>query len=162
MDDAAFAAMLVNYRPLMLRVAASVVGDDEAEDAAQEATMLAWRRRASFDGTTPAGWLTTLTRNRCIDLTRRRQFVTVALDHLPERGDPAQEPEPSLLAREVGEAILSALATLSDRQADAVWRCCAEGQTYDQAAAATGVPKTTIRMRLNAGRSRLRALLAGV
>lgn len=162
MDDDAFATMLVAYRPLMLRVAAGIVGPADAEDAAQESAMLAWRGRATFDGATPAGWLATLTRNRCIDLARRRRLVTVALDHLPERADADQEPESRLLAREVGDALLAALATLSDRQADAVWRCCAEGQTYDQAAAALGVPKTTVRMRLNAGRAKLRGLLGTV
>lgn len=162
MLDADFAALLVNYRPLMLRVAAGIVGAADAEDATQEAAMLAWRSRATFDGATPAGWLTTITRHRCISLARRRRFVTVTLDHLAQRPDPAPQPEGAILAREVGEAILAALATLSDRQADAVWRCCALGETYEAAAASLGVPKTTVRMRLNAGRTRLRTLLAGV
>lgn len=160
-DDEEFAVLLDNYRPLMLRVAASVVGREEAEDAAQEAALLAWRHRDAFDGRDPAAWLATITRRRCIDMLRRRHFVTVVLDHLPERADPAQEPEPAALAHEVGEAILLALAALSDRQADAVWRCCADGQTMGEAAAANGVPVTTVKMRLNAARQRLRALLAG-
>lgn len=153
--------MIESHRPYLRRVAARVVGADDADDLVQETLLLAWRGRGAFDGRNPAGWLAAICRHRGIDLARRRRFVTLVLDHLPQRPDPAPGPEAGALTHEVGEAILLALATLSDQQADAVWRCCAEGQTYDAAAADLGVPKTTVRMRLNAGRQRLRALLAG-
>lgn len=160
--DEEFAAMLTTHRAVMRRAAAAIIGDAEADDAAQEACLRAWRGRATFDGRAPAGWLATIARNAATDMLRRRHFVTVTLDHLAQRPDPAPEPEGTILAREVGEAILAALATLSERQADAVWRCCAAGQSYDQAAASLDVPKTAIRARLHTARVRLRTLLAGL
>lgn len=159
--DEDFAAMLGRHRTFLLRVAASIVGPEDAEDVVQEACLRAWRGRAAFDGRAPGGWLATIARHAATDMLRRRHFVTVVLDHLPERADPAQEPEPAALAREVGEAIAAALATIPRDQADAVLRCCGDGQKYREAAGASGVPVTTIRARLNKARVRLRGLLAG-
>lgn len=160
-SDEAFGAMIERHRRYMTKVAAGIVGPGEAEDVAQDAALLAWRHRDQFDGRHPGGWLATIVRNRALGLVRRRHFVTVALDHLPERADPAQEPEAGALAREVGEAILMALAACSDEEADALLRCCRDGQKYREAAADLGVPVTTINKRLHKARGRVKKSLGG-
>lgn len=42
-DDSAFASLVSACAPALLRVAAALVGSDDAEDAAQEAILRAWR-----------------------------------------------------------------------------------------------------------------------
>lgn len=162
MSDEAFTAMLTAHRVFMLRVAASVAGAEAAEDVVQDACLLAWRGRATFDGHNPGAWLATITKNRAIGTLRRRRFTTVVLDLLPQRPDPAPQPEATALAREVGEAIAAALTAIPREQADAVLRCDLDGATYAQAATATGVEKATIGTRVYRGRRRLRTLLGGV
>lgn len=161
MDDEEFGTLLVAHRAMLLGVAAGFVGFEEAEDAVNDTFALAWRDRARFDGRAPGGWLATICRHRCIDITRRRRFVTVALDHLPERADPAREPEAAALCAAVGEAIVMALAQLRDEQVDAVLLCERDGRDLHEAATMLGVPLGTIKSRLSRGRVRLRALLAG-
>lgn len=160
--DKDFVAMLECHRQFMLRVAASVVGAESAEDVVQDAALLAWRGWATFDGQNPGGWLATITRHRAVSTLRRRRFTTVVLDLLPGRADPAPQPEAATLAREVGEAIAAALATIPRDQADAVLLCDRDGLDYHEGAALLGVPKATVGTRLRRARLKLRGLLAGV
>lgn len=160
-DDQEFAAMIGRHRVFMLRVAASVVGPDDADDVVQEACIRAWRGRASFDGRNPGGWLATIVKHYALSTTRRRRFVTVVLDALPDRPDPAPQPEAATLAREVGAALAAALGAIPRDQADAVLLCDRDGLEYHQAAAVLGTRKATIGTRLLRARIKLRGLLAG-
>lgn len=162
MDDATFDTMLADHRPMLTRVAASIVGADAADDCVQDAALRAWRSRATFDGRNAGGWLATIVRNQALGSLRRRRFVTVALEALPDRGDRTPGPEALTLAREVGEAIAAALVQIPRDQAEAVLLCCGAGAEYHDAAAELGAEKATIGTRVFRGRRRLRTLLQGM
>lgn len=65
-DAERFAALVPPHAAVMLRVAASLIGPADAEDAAQEAVMRAWQSWAQLrDHTAVRGWLLTITVNVC-------------------------------------------------------------------------------------------------
>jgi len=73
-DVAAFERL---YRATAARVhtlARRLLGDDDADDATQEAFVLAWRRLGSFRGEASfATWLHRLAVNHCVSRARRRE-----------------------------------------------------------------------------------------
>lgn len=162
MPDDAFTAMLEAHSPMLTRVAASIVGVDSAPDCVQDACLRAWRSRATFDGRNPGGWLATIVRNCATGSLRRRRFVTVVLDALPERPDGRERPDDAALRRELGEALAAALAAIPRDQAEAVVLCCGQGVTYDEYGARFGIPRNTLGTRVLRGRRRLKTLLTGV
>ena len=58
-DEDAFGALVEHHWSRMVGFARSIVGDQDAEDAAQEAFVLAWRKLQDLrDPDKFAGWLT--------------------------------------------------------------------------------------------------------
>ncbi len=120
-DDAAVRTMVTRKLPRLLALAARMLGDrNEAEDVAQEAFIRLWRQagswqsgRATFDT-----WLHRVTLNLCYDRLRRHREQPVA--ETPERADPAPDPEQSLSTRDESDQIKRALASLPDRQREAI------------------------------------------
>ena len=82
-DREAFDALACRYWPLVLRTAVQVVGRDRAEDAAQDAVLLAYRALPALkDPSRFPGWIATITRFRAIRLSRkesRRRATTVRI-----------------------------------------------------------------------------------
>ena len=81
-DEDAFATVYRDVQPRLLRYLATMVGADDAEEVAGEAWAQAFRDLAKFKGTLDGfrGWLTTIARNRALDLLRsqaRRPFADV-------------------------------------------------------------------------------------
>lgn len=164
-DHEAFATLVGRYERYVRAAAINVLGagDEGVDDAVQDAWALAYTGLARYR---PQGqfrhWLARIAANRCRDLRRRQHFVTVALDLLPARPDPAPGPDDAALAREVGEALAAALATIPRDQADAVLLCDRDGLTMRAAGARLGVNAGTLKTRLGRGRRKLRCLLAPV
>jgi RNA polymerase sigma-70 factor (ECF subfamily) len=82
---AAFFDSLAPHMPAVMRIATALVGTLDAEDAAQEALVRAWR--ATGDRSTiaaPRAWLLRITTNLCTDWARgrfgTRRRVTTSLD----------------------------------------------------------------------------------
>jgi RNA polymerase sigma factor (sigma-70 family) len=83
-EAADFAALVPPHTPIMLRVAAAIVGSVDAEDAAQEAVIRAWRFWPSLrDKQAVRSWLLSITVNVCHQWQRgefgRRRHLTQAL-----------------------------------------------------------------------------------
>lgn len=93
-DAEAFRVLVRRYWPLMVGLAIGQVGEStEAEDIAQEAFILAYRRLGDLrDPACFAGWLARIVRNQSADTLRQRaRRRVVSLDDLPEPPDPAVE-----------------------------------------------------------------------
>ena len=87
-DDGAFARLVTSHTGAMLRVAGALVGAADAEDAAQEALVHAWRAWGSLrDESALRAWLLRITVNVCRQWQRgsfgRRARLT---GPLPEEG----------------------------------------------------------------------------
>ena len=91
-DAAAFFTLLAETTPTLLRLAAALVGPDDAEDAVQEAVMRAWRAWPGLrDPAAASPWLLRIVGNVCRDWRRgpfgMRQRLHAPLDSVvDERG----------------------------------------------------------------------------
>ncbi|HEY3925036.1 MAG TPA: RNA polymerase sigma factor [Acidothermaceae bacterium] len=134
-----------------------------AEDATSQTFMEAWRRRSSIavtDSLLP--WLFVAANNVCRNSERagRRAANLLAKAPLPEHvGDHADEVAARIDSERQMQRVLSALRTLKRADQDVVAMCDWEGLSYDEAAAALGVPVGTVRSRLSRARARLKVLL---
>lgn len=161
MGEEEFAIRIMDYRPLLLKVAVGVVGSEEAEEMAAEAIVKAWLARGRYDERAFAGWLATICRNTCLDRlrARARQPALVPLwDGLPER-EPG--PEAGYLATERDAAVRLAVARLKPAQRHAIEGCYFRGLAAGTLAALLGSPCGTVNTQLWRGRAALRQELAG-
>src|SRR4030095_11148460 len=63
----AFEELVVRYRPAVVRLARTIVGDNYAEDVAQEALLLAFKALPTIEEPTKFGaWLSAITRHRAL------------------------------------------------------------------------------------------------
>lgn len=153
--DQAVEAEMPVLRRIAQRLAKSA---DDAEDLVQSTVMHALRSHALFDGQHLRSWLITIMRNRHRSLWRRLRLVR-------EDGELDEDTmtEPGYWAvvhdrLEAGE-IVRALDRISEPMRIAVLLCDVEDMSYEEAAAAMGVPIGTVRSRLFRGRKQLRGLL---
>jgi len=162
-DEAAFHTLVDREAVVILRLCFRILGRiDEAEDAAQETFVLAYRALASYRADGPPGaWLariaTRLCWRRSSALRRRRAATTPLSDVLTETlagpGDPATE----IIAAEEAETVRRAAALLPEPYREVVaLRYFADLSTGD-IAAATGRPEATVRTQLRRGLERMRA-----
>jgi len=123
-DEDAFRELYRAIQPGLLRYLSVLVGATDAEDVASEAWAQAVRDLGSFTGAADGfrGWITTIARNRALDLLRskgRRPVVDIPLEEIPERVDPATA-ESEVLVLVSTEEALRLIATLPQDQAEAV------------------------------------------
>jgi RNA polymerase sigma-70 factor (ECF subfamily) len=136
--------------------------EQDAEEAAQDALLRAWRKRASqtrIGAETP--WVRQIARNEALRLVARRararDLYTDASDELLE-GVPAAQ-DVSLLAEIID--LREAIAELAPRDA-LLLRLRYEGDlTQPRLARLAGMPEGTVKIRLHRIRGRLRERLTG-
>lgn len=159
-DREAFGALLERHAPMVRRLTRAVLRHPEdADDAAQDAFLSAWRALDRFDTTQPAGpWLARIAVNAARDLQRRR--TVRRSEPIPEATattgrSPLQDAQAALLRERLDQA----LATLPERQRLAVVLFEVEGYRHAEIGAMLGVPEGTIRSDVFHARRRLRAAL---
>jgi RNA polymerase sigma-70 factor, ECF subfamily len=149
--------LIERYAPAARRLARSVLQHTEdADDAAQDGFLSAWRGLRQFDPVRPFGpWLFRIVLNAAQDLRRRRTVRAAE----PLRGRMLEtEASPALAAEqsEQRERIGATLASLPERQRLAVVLFDVEGFSHAEIAELLGVPVGTARSDLFHGRRALR------
>lgn len=163
-DQDAFARLVDRHAPMVMAVCRRHVGDD-AEDAAQEAFVKAWRAAASFSGRSSVRtWLYRIAVNAARDRLRRDRRRPPAADvdiaDLAQRlADPAGVDE-QLAARGVDAQLRQALAQLPAAQREVVVLADVVGVSHAELARRQSVAPGTIKSRLHRGHARLAELLA--
>jgi len=142
-------------REVCLRETARVLRDPfQAEDAAQEALLRAWRARASCSNPhAPAGWLAAIARN--VAFSRRtafRQQVPLAVADELVGADLLEPALRGLIVRDVLERLSEDDRTLLDLR-------YAEDLTQAEIARKLDCPPGTVAVRLHRLRRRLQAVL---
>jgi RNA polymerase sigma-70 factor, ECF subfamily len=154
-DRQALEALLTRHAPKVERLARQVLRDpDDASDAAQEALAKVCVRLKQFRGGSQfSTWLHRLVVNTCLDAVERRKgrVHEPLSDHLQSGDDPARDAGNSELRRE----LCTALAGVSPEQAQVVLLKDALGYSFEEIAAAAGMPVGTAKCHAHRGRARL-------
>lgn len=124
-DHAAFRALYERYAAAVLGLAQSVVRDRSvAEDITHDVFLGYWRNPQAFEPSRGqfVAWLLRVTRNRAIDVLRKRREVSFGNLRASEDGetsdpsqwiaDPEPGPESRAVVRALAESVRSALMTL--------------------------------------------------
>jgi RNA polymerase sigma-70 factor (ECF subfamily) len=138
-------------------VALSILRDEhDADDAAQDGLVAAWRALERFDPARPfRPWLVRIVVNAARDLARRRavrQTEPVPPGTPASGASPEQDTQRALLR----ERLRRALATLPERQRLVVTLFDAEGFSHAEIAELVGAPEGTVRSELFHARRALR------
>jgi RNA polymerase sigma-70 factor (ECF subfamily) len=159
-DRDAFRAFYERYAARVLSYVRLLARDREvAEDVVQEVFLSVWRKSASYraDRGDVPGWLYTITRNKLVDLWRRKGGAVEDPDFDLGRLEAA---DPGGDGRVVSIAVRRALATLKREQREALELAYFGGLTYEETAERLALPLGTLKSRIRAGLAVLRELLS--
>ena len=168
-DEAAFGRLVRLHERRVFATAVQMLGDrGEAEDAAQEAFLRAWRALDRFDGRSKLStWLYRITVNVCLNTLRKRKRTAAADVDDPRMPEPTADPDQSQTdparsfeARQLQERLAVALDELSPSLRSAVVLVLLQGLPHKEAAEVLGCPEGTAAWRIHEARRRLRAKLA--
>jgi RNA polymerase sigma-70 factor, ECF subfamily len=164
-DEEALREAMTTYGGLVFAMAKRVVADPTmAEEVAQDAFLILWRRPGSYDpdrGSLQA-FLLGITRNKAIDLVRHEESLKktkTALITEAEATSTTASTTESTLGMEERDEVRAALASLSEVQREAVVLAYFGGRTYREVAQELGIPEGTAKTRLRDGLAKLRQLL---
>jgi RNA polymerase sigma-70 factor, ECF subfamily len=150
-DQNAMAMVYDRYSSIVYAVALRVLADTgAAEDVLQEVFMQLWRNPGTFDSKRGSlgAWLAVITRNRAIDLLRKRHPETDIEDVIISvEPDLASDAERSRLVTK----IRAALSGMPQAQRSALEMAFFEGLSHTEIAAKTGDPLGTIKTRIRGG-----------
>jgi RNA polymerase sigma factor (sigma-70 family) len=162
-DEEITVAFVRRFQRKVYGVALSVIGDARlAEDVAQQAFERAWRHAHTYDARrgSVSAWLTTITRNLAIDMTRVHRPLPVDPDELLLRiSSSAEGPERAAMLGESTVELRAALRQLPREQARAIVLAGIIGLSASQVAEAEGIPLGTAKTRIRVAMQRLRAVL---
>lgn len=167
-DVDAFAELFEPLREMVYAIAYRVVGPNDADDVVMETYLKAWQALPRFGGRASLKtWLYRIARNCAIDFvrkrSRRKERVLTPEEEEGRERQFADEKQPSpdevLSRRELVHDVRGALARLPDLHRIALELRYADGLSYNEIAAATGVSIGTVMSRLFNGKRKLRKLL---
>jgi cytochrome c peroxidase len=157
-DEAAFGTLLRRHGLMVLDVCRSVLGNQaDAEDAFQATFLVLARKSSSVRKTESVGnWLhgvayRTALKAHSQSTTRQKNEARAPARTITEPDD--------LTWREVRQVLHEELTGLAERYRVPLVACYLEGKTQDEAAAQLGIATSTLKERLERGRSFLRARL---
>lgn len=164
-DEQAFTVIVDRYKQRLLRLAMSVVRNQEdALDVLQDALIKVYHNLRSFRQSSALyTWLYRIVMNHAIDYVRRRPQAVVEstselLHELPDQS-PSLRPERALLNNELRERIFAAVDALPPKHRQVILLREIEGLSYKDIAAVTGCSEGTVMSRLFYARERLRQSL---
>jgi RNA polymerase sigma-70 factor (ECF subfamily) len=158
-DQAAMATLFDRYSRLVYSIALRVLREpDLAEDVMQEVLLQVWRQPGGFVSQRGSlgAWLAVVSRNRAIDVIRRRAHLT-PLDELVV-------PEPRNLQRAVEnkhliDQVKGAVETLPQEQQTPLYMAYFEGLTHTEISERTGAPLGTVKTRIRSALTAVRRAL---
>jgi len=160
-DREALDVLCSRHAPKVERLARHLLRDPEdARDAAQEALAKLCVRLRQFRGEAQfSTWLHRLVVNTCRDVGERQRTRTH--EPLPEEigADLEHDPARGVRISELRRELCDSLAGISPEQAQVIVLKDALGYTFEEIAAAAGMPVGTAKCHAHRGRNRLRERL---
>lgn len=160
-DMDAAAALYDRHAAQIFALARRILRNDgDAEDIVQEVFSQAWRTAGSYDPRRASviGWLLVITRTRAIDKLRARQSRPVPSAIHPDTLPAAQTPD-AVVTAERAETVRTALLDLPAAQRTALELAYYEGLTQVEIAERLAEPLGTVKTRMRAALTTLRARL---
>jgi RNA polymerase sigma-70 factor (ECF subfamily) len=166
-DSAAFGELIDRHRTAVYRAArAALGGHADAEDAAQDAFLAAYRRLGSFRGDASfKTWLLTIAWHQAINRRRTltrvlRRIVGEVPAHAGEAPDAAvamvagdgPSPEAAAAHEELRRAVRAAIRALTPKLRDALLLAQSGEYSYEEIAAMVSAPIGTIKWRVSEAR----------
>jgi len=170
-DVRAFEQLIASHVPQVRRFAMGFARNEtDAADVAQEALLKVYRSIRSYRFQSAfSTWLYAIVRNACIDAGKSRQGRDRASDvpltesHLEGGDDLRGAPADERMAREQERArVWQALRALPEDFRTTLILFDIEGLSYDEVAAAEGVPLGTVKSRISRAREQLRRQLGAM
>jgi RNA polymerase sigma-70 factor (ECF subfamily) len=160
-DLGAFGELVERHGDVVFRVAARVVGPDEAQDVSQDAFLRALHRLSSFRGTAPfRSWLLQIAHNAALNALARKRPEPVARPH-EDLGDeteaaPAERDPAAMLERsERSRRLESKLRTMRPVYRSLLVLRDLEGLSYEEIAQILDMPLGSVKGRLHRARGEL-------
>ena len=165
-DKSAFEALVRKYQDRVYNICRYMLGPADAEDAAQDSFVKAYRNIGAF---TPSpgfcAWVTRITINTCLDYKRRPRHLPLA--RISSEGDEydldepfsGPGPEDLLASRQAGAVVEQAILRLSEKLRASLVLHEIEGFSYEEMASALGISIGTVKSRLFRAREELKKLL---
>ena len=166
-DADAFTALCAPYEAMVYRHCLQLLKNPEdAQDAAQEAMVRAYRAMGRFrGGSSIATWLYRIAHNACLDVLKRprRRMEAASLEGLGEAGfepvAPGDGPEDAYLRHSEADRLISAIGSLPEEQQTLLSLRYGEGMSYEELASALRLGLGTVKSRLSRAKDRLKHLL---
>jgi RNA polymerase sigma factor (sigma-70 family) len=161
-DEAAFAELFRFYAPrlksYMRRLGAA---EDMAEELAQEAMAMVWRKAHLFESEKASAgtWIFSIARNLRIDAFRRQKRPEIDLDDPAYAPDDPASPETELDYGQQARAVRAALASLPAEQATIIHLSFFEDKPHVEIAEQLGIPLGTVKSRMRLAFQRFRKAL---
>jgi RNA polymerase sigma-70 factor (ECF subfamily) len=136
--------------------------EQDAQDAVQEAYLLAFRFFPGFRGGNARAWLLKIVRNTCYSLLRTNWPLKNATEFDENLSAPdvrSPNPEEVMFQTDCGTLVRKALQMLPPNFREVLILRELEGMSYREIAAITGMPAGTVMSTLSRARGRLRQVL---
>lgn len=152
-DKDAFGQLVEHHWARLVRLARSVVGETEAEDAVQDGLIQTWRKLSQLSEPEAFhGWVCRIVVRVCLKRARSRRTNLVPLEAAPE---PRSTPNPGA-AMDVSRLLTS----LAPRQRAVMHLTVVEGMTDSEIAPLLGITAASVRAHRHRARERLEKHLA--
>ena len=178
-DAAAFGRLVALHERAVFRATLAALGSRaDAEDAAQDAFVMAWRRLSTFRGEAQfrtwlltIAWRTALDRRRRLVLWRQRSGPYVGRpelwggtsepDPLDRLAEPAADPESRAIASDAARRVRAEIGKLPPKLRDTLLLAVSGDHSYEEIAAMLRVPLGTVKWRVAEARRVLTARCGG-
>ena len=164
-DADAFIALCAPYEGMVYRHCLAMLKNQaDAQDAAQDAMLKAYRSLAAFEARSElATWLYKIAHNVCLDFLKKayRRREGTSLNALREAGyDPPGDeasPEDAYVRASERDALHAAVSALPERQQALLSLRYGDGMSYQQIARAMGMSLGTVKSALSRAKDALQA-----
>lgn len=159
-DDDAFTNLVEAYQIPVYNLCCRMLGDpDQAEDAAQETFLKAYRGLKRYDPNRPfATWLLSIASHHCIDRLRRRRIPVISLSELlpnQQKPDDLPGPEAALAISEHQQVVRGMLELLGNRDRVVIVLRYWYELSYEEIAQTLSTSVSSVKSRLHRARRRL-------
>lgn len=172
-DREAFGDLVTMHERVVLRTALAALGSrEDAEDAAQEAFIVAWQKLGGFRGdSTFRTWLLTIVWRKALDRRRVRRLWWTrtasarpddAQDPLADLAGLDPDPEQHAVARDMARRIQQEIWRLSPKLRDTLLLASSGEHSYGEIATLLNIPLGTVKWRVSEARRMISITVEGI